>query len=157
MPEYAWRPGRSFKADPNEAQELFAKLKKTVGLTTHNVLDAARPKSSVLHGDFEWNNGAAAELYRLQQARMLVRAVVLVQLEEEPEDHSNVWIHTKTAEGEGIYEYPRVVVRDPTLLSTAIQEARQYLASGEKRWGMLREVSRGFKAARKAFDETLEN
>jgi len=55
-----------------------------------------------------------------------------------------------------MYESPMVIMRDPTLLSNAIYEARQYLRSGERRWQHLREVTRGFAAARKAFDNEIE-
>lgn len=40
------------------------------------VVDAARSADSPLHHSFEWNDSEAAENWRLQQARMLIRAVV---------------------------------------------------------------------------------
>jgi hypothetical protein len=40
------------------------------------VVDAARNPNSPLHDAFEWNDSAAAEAYRLYQARQLIRVVV---------------------------------------------------------------------------------
>jgi hypothetical protein len=40
------------------------------------VVDAARPDDSPLHSSFDWNDSAAAEKWRLTQARNLIRAVV---------------------------------------------------------------------------------
>lgn len=44
-------------------------------VTPEIVLEDARNRSSPLHDFFEWNNNAAAEKYRLDQARYLLRSV----------------------------------------------------------------------------------
>jgi len=48
---------------------------KTGRLTPQVVVDDARDRTSPLHGFFEWNDGRAAEQYRLDQARHLIRSV----------------------------------------------------------------------------------
>lgn len=49
-------------------------------LTPGDVVEAARPAESPLHDQFEWDDTAAAERYRLEQARALIRSVrVLVR------------------------------------------------------------------------------
>jgi hypothetical protein len=156
MAQYAWRPGRGYKADPAEAQEVFVKLKETVGLTPANVLKEAKKKGSALHSDFEWDNEKAAHEYRLVQARQMIRAVVLVVDEVNPRDGENLWIHTTTESGDKVYERPEVIVRNPTMLANAIREAKQYLEAGGRRWSQIQSVSRGFEAAKKAFDEEVE-
>lgn len=40
-----------------------------------DVVEAARDPGSAMHRQFEWNDGEAAEAYRLQQARALIRRV----------------------------------------------------------------------------------
>lgn len=52
-------------------------------LTPQDVLDDARHDNSPLHTFFEWDDSAAAEAYRLQQARGLIRAVVAVYTRED--------------------------------------------------------------------------
>lgn len=42
------------------------------------VVDAARPRSSPLHGYFTWNNAEAADQWRLVQARALLRSVIVM-------------------------------------------------------------------------------
>lgn len=44
-------------------------------LTASAVVDAARDEESPLHARFEWNDGVAAERWRLEQARELIRGV----------------------------------------------------------------------------------
>lgn len=54
------------------------RIAKTNGgvLKPEAVLDAARPKASPLHSKFQWDDGLAAEGYRLWQARQLIRVCV---------------------------------------------------------------------------------
>lgn len=61
------------------ATAALAKLEDRRGrLLPPHVVDAARPKSSPLHRYFEWRDGRAAELYRLEQAKQIIRKVTLV-------------------------------------------------------------------------------
>src|SRR2546421_688544 len=43
-----------------------------------DVVDAARPKSSPLHEHFDWDDTDAAEKWRLEQARHLIRFAIQV-------------------------------------------------------------------------------
>lgn len=55
------------------------------GFRAEDVVDAARPTSAPLHPYFEWRNDVAAELFRLEQARGLVRSItVTVVVRDEP-------------------------------------------------------------------------
>jgi hypothetical protein len=61
------------------AQTALTKLEDRRGrLRPPDVVKAARPKGSPLHGYFEWNDGRAAELFRLEQAKQIIRKVTLV-------------------------------------------------------------------------------
>lgn len=63
-------------------------------LTPQDILDDARHDNSPLHSFFEWDNSAAAEQYRLQQARGLIRAVVAVYVrEDQPAIRTRAYIH----------------------------------------------------------------
>jgi hypothetical protein len=44
-------------------------------LTPDNVVDAAQDEASPLHRCFEWDNDAAAHMFRVEQARHLIRSV----------------------------------------------------------------------------------
>lgn len=46
-------------------------------LKAEAVVEAARPKSSPLHDLFEWDDSAAAELYRVAQARRYIQVVMV--------------------------------------------------------------------------------
>lgn len=65
-------------------------------LTPEDVLADARHDNSPLHSFFEWDDGAAAEQYRLQQARGLIRAVVAVYVRDDegkPAVRTRAYVH----------------------------------------------------------------
>lgn len=53
-------------------------------LTAGMVVQSARPKNAPLHPYFEWDDKAAAEEFRLEQARSMIRRVTFV-IEDEDE------------------------------------------------------------------------
>lgn len=53
--------------------ELVVLATQSETLTPHRVLDRARDPSSPLHAYFEWDDGEAAEKFRLMQASVLIR------------------------------------------------------------------------------------
>jgi len=76
---YKFAPGSGFSGD---AEATFLELenirKQNDGkLQTHDVVDAARSKNSPLHPHFEWDDHKAAEKYRQNTARSLVRAIIV--------------------------------------------------------------------------------
>lgn len=63
-------------------------------LTPQDILDDARNNNSPLHSFFEWDDGAAAEAYRLQQARGLIRSVVAIYVREDrPAIRQKAYVH----------------------------------------------------------------
>lgn len=64
-----------------DAAEVRVELKRIEterGLVTADaVVDAARPAGAPLHRFFEWDDSEAAEQWRCQQARVLIRAIVV--------------------------------------------------------------------------------
>lgn len=85
-------------------------------LDTQEIVDAARPEASPLHRFFEWNDAAAAEAHRRQQAGILINSIVVrreeieypafvnvprkvILADREPEEGSplNPYVPTETA------------------------------------------------------------
>lgn len=59
----------------DEIDQALAALERDGRLTVDDVVDAARDPDSPLHGEFEWDDTVAAELYRRTQARRLIVTV----------------------------------------------------------------------------------
>lgn len=64
-------------ADPQVIGESLESIKDEVGgrLTPATVVNSASDKKSPLHGYFEWDDAKAANAFRLDQARVLIRSI----------------------------------------------------------------------------------
>lgn len=48
------------------------------------LVDVARDETHPLHGSFEWNDSVAGEAYRIEQARRMIRRVVIIDNTDAP-------------------------------------------------------------------------
>lgn len=84
-----WRIQGYYKADAQKvAEEIgFGKF------TPMEVLEKAKDETTELHKCFEWNDSIAAEKYRLEQAKNIIRMLVY---EKETKEQSVVRYYAKT-------------------------------------------------------------
>lgn len=77
---YKWKTGSKAKVDAQVAGEELERIRvhNNGRLDTKAVVEESRPDNAPLHGAFEWDDVAAAEAYRIEQARYLIRSVELV-------------------------------------------------------------------------------
>ncbi|WP_128270364.1 hypothetical protein [Paenirhodobacter populi] len=90
-----FQPGAR-KDDPNSVGQHIDLLRKQQHgeLTPKDVVSDARNPNSPLHSFFEWDDGEAAEQYRLQQARGLIRSVVAIYTREDaPAVKMKAYVH----------------------------------------------------------------
>jgi hypothetical protein len=84
-----------------EQQDYIKKLESRSGkLTPLQVLEAARPEESPLHDFFEWDDSAAAEAYRIDQARELIRRVRIEVTYEETTIRTVQYVRDNTRKAE---------------------------------------------------------
>lgn len=85
MKKYDWR----YNDLPVKAQvagEYLEKLEEENGsLTAELVLEESRAETATLHNCFDWNDSTAAEKYRVEQARYILRNIIKV-LVQNPTD-----------------------------------------------------------------------
>lgn len=81
---YEWSEGSRFKGD---AQKIGDELSKLGVLTPENIVKRAGNPKSAMHGCFTWDDQKAAGMWRNQEARMLVNAIVTVA---DPEDEDSL-------------------------------------------------------------------
>lgn len=77
MPTFKKKPGAHIRGDVQEIGEALQRLQNNGEITPEAIVEAARLRSSPLHGCFEWDDTVAAREYRLSQARYLIRSVVV--------------------------------------------------------------------------------
>lgn len=100
-------------------------------LTPKLVLDTARDPEHPLHSHFEWRDDIAAERYRLDQARTLIRSVRVVYKPAETEEQAPIagraYHAVRDVEDEYRYEPAEKVAADPLL-------TKLVLADMEREW-----------------------
>ncbi|MGK9336084.1 hypothetical protein [Sinorhizobium meliloti] len=115
-------------------------------LTPQDILDDARHDNSPLHSFFEWNDGAAAEQYRLQQARGLIRAVVAVYTREDegkPAVRTKAYVHINEPSAPHYREASHAMSQAKTR-KLVLQRAWRELQAWRQRYKDLKEFSELF-------------
>jgi hypothetical protein len=108
------------------------------------VVEEARPSDAPLHPAFEWNNKMAAEQYRLQQARHLIRAVHVI-VEENGKAHAEPeYVSVQPVAGEDrYYQNVRIALNNPDEWESALKEATRYTESVIRSLEALRKLATG--------------
>ena len=76
--EVRWRSGSRFNnIRAEDAYNELEDIKQDQGgvITPAAVVERARDDTNVLHDGFEWNNDVAADKYRLNEARNMIRSI----------------------------------------------------------------------------------
>lgn len=149
---YGWRQGSRIGIDAQEAGETIARLqkRKNAPLEPADIVDEARNIDSVLHPHFQWDDQAAAELYREDQARELVRSLTIdvsrSNLEQKP---VRAFVNVDVGSERG-YVTTATAMSSEELRKQVLQRAFAELEAWRARHAELTELARIFSA----IDET---
>lgn len=149
-----WKTGARVKAKPEAAHKVLEQIraKNDGDLRLEDVVAASRPKTAPLHRDFEWDDGVAAQQYRLDQARYIVRSIEVIE-DEAPAIQARAYQVSYTpaqteeaTKARPVYRSTKEMLADPiardALLAGAIRDAIAY----RRRYRMLSELSQVFRA-----------
>ncbi len=136
------------KANAQKIGEALTAISNTAGgrLTPKAVLQASKTPTHVLHKHFEWDDSVAADRYRQDQARTLIRCVQIVN--EEQEDKPAPAFLSISDKG-GVAYRPLAIVMGSTELQLAVlQRAEKDLESFERRYRDLGDICDLVRSAR---------
>lgn len=112
-------------------------------ITPESVVEKARVTSSVLHSLFEWDNTTAAELYRIEQARALIRNIVTVtvfnKVKADPTEPVRAFVHIVDGTGKG-YKTISTVINSPYDYNYMMKCAGQELIAFTRKYGLLSQL-----------------
>jgi hypothetical protein len=140
---YKWGAHAPSGLSADVAGKVLSRIEARDGsLTPKGVVDEARPESSPLHCAFDWNNKTAGEKWRREQARHMIKALVIVREDagEEKEIRALVSVQDDGDDGPK-YVSIDAAMSDKTRREYVIKEALAGLESWEKRYGDLAEFS----------------
>lgn len=134
------------KADATSVGAHLEMLRKKFKgeLTPKDVLDDARHNNSPLHSFFEWDDSEAAEQYRLQQARGLIRSVVAIYTQpDRPPVRTKMFVHIAEPGAQHYREASHAMLQADTR-KAVLQTAWRELQAWRKRYAELKEFSELF-------------
>lgn len=126
MIKYKWTPGSRSNIDPEVAGKELERIRGSGIITAKAVVSAATKATSPLHKHFEWDDGVAADEYRLEQARYLLRSirVIVEQPDNQKDKLVRVYINPLN---EGTYHIIADVLDDDTLRDRALLKVMREL------------------------------
>lgn len=149
---YGWRQGSRVNIDAQKAGEALVALQKGKNglLEPEDIVSAARNEQSALHPHFEWDDGVAAEAFRADQARELVRSLTIDVSRSNLEERSvRAFVNVETEAGRG-YVSTMTAMSSEELRKQVLRKAFAELEAWRSRHAELSELARIFSA----IDET---
>lgn len=143
---YNWKAGSRIKADPQKSGEMFELISQTeAGLTAETLLDANRPKGTPLHEDYEWDNDAAAESWRLHQSRHFLNSLTVCIFNDRAGQSIQtraVQITTETHK----YEPIGLIIKQEDKYAKLLENAKADMESFRRKYEILTELQAVFDA-----------
>lgn len=125
-------------------------------LNPEEVVEAARPVSSVLHNQFCWEDDKAAQNYRIWQARVLIRTTVRYIEINGDRRAARVFVSLSTdREDEGGYRDVIAVLNDKSMRQQMLEDALNELRTFEVKYSHLKELDAVFRASKAARNQLL--
>ncbi len=135
------------KVDPNEVGVALRKIEeKYGGLKPKYVVHEARNKEHALHNAFEWNDGKAAEKWREEQARSMIRVIVVER--EYSEEPIRAFVSIQDNEGHRYMNFEDCMV-DTALAEKQLQQAKKELQRTMEKWEHLKQLAAVWDVIRK--------
>lgn len=128
------------KANPQKIGEALERVSAQAGgrLEPRAVVDAARDRKSILHRHFEWRDDVAAEQYRLEQARSLVRSIHVENVDAES-GVARAFLSVREKEGVA-YRSIGDILGSADLQSRILAQAERDLLAFETRYKSLEDI-----------------
>jgi hypothetical protein len=127
-------------ADPQVIGEALTAIATENGgrLTPAATVTAARERRHVLHRHFEWTDRIAAEAYRLDQARTLIRVIRVV--DDETEVGPQIAFLSVAEKSGHVYYGKAAIAASIQLQALVLQQAERDLTAWEKRYSELHDI-----------------
>lgn len=144
---YQFRTGKTFRGvDAQTAGEELERIRNASGgkLATQEVVRWAAEPDSPLHACFTWDNEKAAQEFRLEEARSLIRSVVVVKNDDDKPQPAfwNVAIATPRPDSDPVveqyYQSAAVIQESPREFAAALRLMLRELAAAERGLEQLR-------------------
>lgn len=140
---YKYRAADGAHFDDAEAEVIGRELEQAPGfprLTPEIVVSVAKSPASALHRHFEWDDPSAAVLYRKEQARRILRDLIIIDARAGQSTRAYQNFTKEESEESRAYVHASEIVRRPVLADTLLDRAYSEMERWIERYGRLEEV-----------------
>lgn len=135
--------GTRFGADAQKCYEEIMEICDSLeSATPQDILEKARNEESELHKCFTWDDSVAAERWRLSEARVVVRQLVIKE-EKVPTDRPEVRLLYSTDNRSG-YKPTEVILQKEDEYKSLLKQAYAELRAFKVKYAMLKELQEIF-------------
>lgn len=132
-----WKYDNLIKADANQIASEIEEIGEEV--TAAQIVEKARDERSELHKCFEWDDSIAAEKYRLEQARYILRVLVIQHPEEDKAENPPIRYFQKTNNNEG-FKPSKIIFHKQDEYQALLKRAWEELRAFKQKYSMLQEL-----------------
>ena len=137
---YAWKPGYRYRSDAQTAGAVCADLESKGELTAKNLVDVSRPEIAPLHNSFDWDDAVAAESWRQEQARQIIRSLVVVSdVGESNRDPVRAFFSIQISDPK--FESLEVIIRNEDKYANLLKTALRELISIQRKYAQIKELA----------------
>lgn len=155
---YKWKSGSRVPVEADVAGVELMRIRDDRGrLTPEDVRDEARVEDAPLHPAFEWDDFVAAEAHRLDQARYLLRSIVVMVERDGVEHEVRAFVVVNRDEGEREFESIVTVMKDEDLRRQVLVRAYSEWQSFTRKYRELEELSDLLAIGERTFAATVGN
>ncbi len=144
--KYELKQQRNLPVKAQVLGEVLEKIREANGgeLSAKLVVESATPKKSPLHRCFEWDNKTAADLYREDQARYIIRSIVIVEDEKEGAIGPIRAFVSVVQDDKQFYTSVLYAMSDVELREQVLKKAWKELRSWRERYNEFKELAKVF-------------
>lgn len=144
---YQWKQDGRIKLPAQVVGDRLENLRKKHGsLTPGLVVADAADENSPLHPAFDWNDRSAAKKWREEQAKLMIRMLV-IQASEDEDDETTVRAFVSVVQDDDRqYTSMKVAMADPDLREQVIQQCFDELTEARNKYKHLREFAKVWEA-----------
>jgi hypothetical protein len=157
--EFKARPGSPYSNEQAVRYGRFLEARAGLGrrpVEADEIVRLAEDEDAEIHDAFEWDDTVAGHQYRLEQARLLARSILVVAKRDDGEQSLTRAFHyvTKTDRSKETSGYiaQRLVWRNPELSAQVVTKAFRELRSWRERYSQYSEMAQAVSAVGEVLD-----
>lgn len=144
---HVWAEGSRMTGDAELAAKVCDELEEKGTFSAETLVDVSRDENAPLHDMFEWNDTIAAEKYRIEQAKKIIRSIVVVY-DDKPITHK-----AYSSTGPKAYMSTAKAVKESRTREILLNAAKAELLAFKRKYQTLTELAEVFAAIDKVNSE----